>query len=175
VKWVKERWEYLYQEYGNDVCQFLTYFLGNHNDAEDLTNETFLKVFRNLRQFDNHSSIKTWILSISRNVALDHIRKKERLKALNLVLQKEPAADPKLPDHLLQMNERKRMLYEAILSLRPNYRTVVILRGIQEFSTAETASILGWNENKVKVTFHRAVKELREKLAKEVALYGLDT
>ncbi|GAX88773.1 RNA polymerase [Effusibacillus lacus] len=168
-------WESLYQEYGDDVYRFLMYFIGNRNDAEDLLNETFIKVFRNLHQFDNRSGIKTWILSISRNVALDHIRKKERLKALNLVLQKEPVDDPQLPDHLLQMNERKRILYEAIQSLIPNYRIVVILRGIQEFSLAEIASILGWKESKVKITLHRAMKALREILEKEVALYGMDT
>lgn len=168
-------WEDLYQEYGDDVYRFFMYFIGNRNDAEDLMNETFIKVFRNWHQFDNRSSIKTWILSISRNVALDHIRKRERLKALNLILKKEWADDPQLPDHLLQMNERKRMLYEAIQSLKPNYRTVIILRGIQEFSLAETASILGWKESKVKITLHRGMKLLREKLAKEVALYGMDT
>ncbi|MEK3990370.1 sigma factor-like helix-turn-helix DNA-binding protein [Robertmurraya sp. FSL R5-0851] len=70
---------------------------------------------------------------------------------------------------MLQENENNRLLYQAIQSLKANYRDVIILRGIKELSVSETASILHWNENKVRITYHRALKALQK--AKEDFLY----
>ena len=63
---------------------------------------------------------------------------------------------------ILQINENNRLLYQAIQSLKANYRDVIILRGIKELSVSETASILNWNENKVRTTYHRALKSLQK-------------
>ena len=70
----------------------------------------------------------------------------------------------KEPNELFEQNEIKRLVHTAISRLKPNYRAVVILRGISEFSIRETSEILQCSESKVKVDYHRALKELKKKL-----------
>lgn len=60
------------------------------------------------------------------------------------------------------LNENNRLLYQAVQSLKANYRDVIILRGIKELSVSETASILNWTENKVRINYHRALKILQK-------------
>lgn len=77
---------------------------------------------------------------------------------------KQLVSNRKIPDEILQDNERTKILQQAIQSLKPMYRSIIILRGINEFSIKETAAILECNESKVKVDYHRALKVLRKNL-----------
>lgn len=78
-----------------------------------------------------------------------------------------------MPEEMLSQSETKRELYLEIQNLKPDYRAVVILKGIQELSNQEVADVLGWSESKVRVTFHRAVKSLGGKLMREAEAYGM--
>ncbi|MGZ6507370.1 MAG: RNA polymerase sigma factor [Tumebacillaceae bacterium] len=160
-------WADVYEEHVGHVYKFLMYFLGNREDAEDLTQETFIKAFHGWNKFDRRSSVRTWLVAISRNLALDRLRKKQRTQLLQRLLSHQPVTPVELPQEVLSLDESKRELYDAIQTLRPDYRAAVILKGIQEHSNTETALILGWSESKVRVTFHRAVKSLGLTMAKE--------
>nr|WP_283809121.1 RNA polymerase sigma factor [Tumebacillus amylolyticus] len=150
--------------YANDVYRFLLYYIGNREEAEDLTQETFLKVVANLSKFEARSELKTWIISIARHLALDHLRKRNRSVKLARLLGRQPVEVQDLPEDLVHKNERSRKLHQAIGSLKDEYRAVVILRGMQELTPGETASVLGWNQNKVNLVYHRAMKSLHKKL-----------
>lgn len=154
--------ESLCETYYRDVYQFCLYFTNNRSDAEDLTQEVFMKVLKALPSFNKQSKVKTWILSIAKNTAIDHYRRKKIIQFIpDVFLSKETAKDG-LPEQEFQIKEEWREVTEALTSLRPAYRNVIILKGIKELSIKETAEILNCKESKVRVDYHRAIKELHD-------------
>ncbi|TGA98368.1 RNA polymerase sigma factor [Sporolactobacillus shoreae] len=151
--------------YSDDLKHYLVYRMGTA-DVDDLVQETFIKVINAIDAFQFHSSPKTWLFSIARNVAIDELRRRKRLKWLSLVpdFSKHEPEGGEMPESVLGLNNESALIYKAILKLRPNYRDVVTLRGIKELSVGETAQILNWSENKVRSTYHRARKVLKEEL-----------
>jgi RNA polymerase sigma-70 factor, ECF subfamily len=157
--------EWFYQ-YSNDIYQFLIYYLGS-SDVEDLVQEVFIRAIKNMDSFEGKSSPKTWLISIARHVGIDEIRRKHRVKLKNfLFMQSEQLREPYTPEQFLDSNETNKDLYTAIQQLKKSYRDVIILRGIKEFSIEETAEIINWKEEKVRLTFHRAIKALQKEKAR---------
>jgi RNA polymerase sigma-70 factor, ECF subfamily len=152
----------IYQTYFNDVYHYLLYFTNSRNDAEDLTQETFMKVFKNGEQVQYKASVKAWIFSIAKNVAIDYFRKKKTLSILPEIFSRLNLTDKNRTEDYMEKQQDWELLQQALVKLKPNYRNVIILRGLKEMSTSETAEILGWTESKVKVTFHRAIKEMQK-------------
>lgn len=154
-----ENW---FLQYEKDITNYLVYYTGSR-DVEDLVQETFLRAFRAFERFKHNSSPKTWLISIARNTAIDYYRKKSVWQKLKERLDQEHQQN-----HELQSDERllRKMeyahLYGAINQLKATYRDVVLLKGIAELSSQEAGQVLGWSENKVNVTFFRAVKKLNE-------------
>ncbi|RZT15520.1 RNA polymerase sigma factor [Fictibacillus sp. BK138] len=149
-----------------DVYRFLITFTGNRHEAEDLTQEVFIRVLNSLQTFKGEDSkLKTWIFSIAKHVAIDQHRKKKITSIFfnERGLNSLPSVE-KGPTDLVEDDEMKTIVYKAVSRLKPIHRTVVILRGINEFSVRETAQILNCTEAKVKVDYHRALKELKKKL-----------
>ena len=137
---------------------------GNQHDAEDITQEVFIRVLNNLSNFNSSGNLKTWIFSIAKHAAVDHYRKKKFASIFKDGFFKQIASTGKEPNELMEHNQMKKRVHEAISKLKPNYRTVVILRGINEFSIKETSEILQCSEAKVKVDYHRALKELKRRI-----------
>jgi RNA polymerase sigma-70 factor, ECF subfamily len=154
----------LYQEHYMDVYKFLVCFSGNRNDAEDLTQEVFIRVLNHLSRYNHQSSIKTWILSIAKHVAIDHYRKRKFVTIFKEGFFKRMISTTQQPIDQMEEREMKKSVHDAIASLKPDYRSIVILRGINEFSVKETSEILQCSQSKVKVSYHRALKELKKKL-----------
>ncbi|MFB6467410.1 RNA polymerase sigma factor [Cytobacillus sp. Hz8] len=154
----------IYQRYYLEVYRFLMCFSGNQNDAEDLTQEVFIRVLNNLSNINSIVNLKTWIFSIAKHVAIDHYRKRRFSSLFTDGFFKYMVSTEKEPNEVYEQNEMKRLVHRAISKLKPNYRAVVILRGINEFSIKETSEILQYSESKVKVDYHRALKELKKKL-----------
>lgn len=154
----------LYGEHYLDVYKFLICFSGNRNDAEDLTQEVFIRVLHHLSRYNHQSSIKTWILSIAKHVAIDHYRKKKFVSIFKDSFFKRLVSGGKQPIEELEEKELQKTIRDAIASLKPDYKSIVILRGINEFSVKETSDILQCSQSKVKVNYHRALKELKKKL-----------
>nr|WP_253957786.1 sigma-70 family RNA polymerase sigma factor [Metabacillus halosaccharovorans] len=160
----EEEIEHIYALYYLDVYKFLICFTGNRNEAEDLTQEVFIRVMKAYSKFNNEGKLKTWILSIAKHAAIDQMRKKKFCSIFKASFFNQIQSDRKSPFEILQGTENKKHLYDAISKLKPNYKAVVILRGINEFSIKETAEILGHTESKVKVDYHRAIQTLKKKL-----------
>lgn len=147
-----------------DVYRFLVCFSGNQNDAEDLTQEVFIRVLNNMSVLSRVSNLKTWIFSIAKHVAIDHYRKKRFSLIFSEGFFKQLVSTDRKPNELIEHNEMKQSVHNAISKLKPNFRAVIILRGINEFSIRETSEILQCSESKVKVDYHRALKDLKKKL-----------
>lgn len=148
-----------FQKYSNDVYNFLVYYQGTE-DVYDLVQETFIKAAEGLHSFRNDAEPKIWLFSIARNVAIDHARMKKRQINTSTVAFEETfmGKNSHNPEKILLENESIQEIYETIMSLRKNYRDVLILRGIEGMSNKETAEILGWKKSKAKQTYYRAKK-----------------
>ncbi|MDR4889917.1 RNA polymerase sigma factor [Fredinandcohnia sp. QZ13] len=157
--------ESLYKEFHLDIYRFSLYFSSNKQDAEDITQETFIKAIRNSHTLRDHARAKYWLLSIARHTAIDYLRKKKLKSTLPDLLQKMTHHDKRdsLDDHLL-IKEQWQEIQSALLRIKPHYRSLLILRGIQEMTIKEAAEILECTELKVRVDFFRAVKILKKEL-----------
>ena len=156
----------IYNSYYSDVYRFLICFSGNQSDAEDMTQEVFIRILKNLPTLDKKDKIKTWIFSIAKHVAVDHYRKKKIISFFTDGFLLQLVSKDKGPNEIIEQEETKKIIHSAISKLKPNYRAVIILRGINEFSIKETSEILQCSEAKVKVNYHRALKELKKDLEK---------
>ncbi len=143
----------------------------NETDAEDVLQETFLKMVKKIDTFKGNSSLYTWLYRIATNVALEKLRDKHH-KNLEYSLddpdyqevgKNEPFSIPKHLENKLSDKEFRKYLNFAMKDLNENLRTIFILRDIEENSVANTAKILGISESNVKVRLMRARLALREK------------
>jgi RNA polymerase sigma-70 factor (ECF subfamily) len=156
------------------VYNHLLRLTGNPDDARDLLQETYLSAFKNLGSFKRESAFTTWVYRIGTNHALMRLRRKQpqevALDELQIPTHEELkgrtisdwALDPR---EALLRKELKGVLDEAIRSLPPLYRAVVVLRDVEDLSTEETAQTLGLTVGAVKTRLHRARIFLREALA----------
>lgn len=168
-------WNELYETYVKDVYRFLLFLTGSREEAEEIAQDVFLRAFQKLPQIENYSNVKSWLFTVAKNLAVDRLRKRKRQKLLQALIKFDSdRLMPELPDQHVAMVEDMRELYSAIQFLKPNYRAVVIIRGIEQYSLNEAALILNWSESKVKSTYHRALKTLKQQLqAKGVNADGL--
>ncbi|NOU74698.1 sigma-70 family RNA polymerase sigma factor [Paenibacillus sp. LMG 31458] len=155
----------IYEQYHKEVYQFLICFIGNRNDAEDLTHEVFIRILKSLSKFNKTSGLKTWILSIAKHVAIDHYRRKKFYSLFTDAFFMKLTSKDDSPIEQLETKETKLLIWEAISKMKPNYRAVLILRGINELSIKETAEILECSESKVKVNYHRSLGMLEKTLS----------
>ncbi|MGD6831092.1 RNA polymerase sigma factor [Sutcliffiella halmapala] len=154
-----------FREYHNDIYNFLIYYTGGM-DVEDLVQETFVKAVRNIHKFKGNSNPRTWLISIARNVAIDESRKrrKEETKRNRLLQLSLSAKGSDSPEEIVGLSETKAELYVAIRTLKQSYYDVLMFRGINELSVQETAQALQWSENKVNLSYHRALRALEKKM-----------
>ena len=151
--------------------------LRQRQDAEDATQQTFLKVMENLDKFREEASVSTWVLRIATNHALTMLRKRRPGRNIPLdIVSSGDAADGPLPHpeyiahwkdnpaDLAERSEVKHLLQQALDQLDEKYRVVFTLRDMEQFSTRETAELLGISESNVKVRLLRARLQLRERL-----------
>lgn len=151
---------------------------GQQQDSEDVVQQTFLSVIEHIGQFQEKSSVSTWILRIAVNHALKILRKRRGLPtvALEAIAGDDSYASVPHPDYiarwrdnpedLAQRAETKELLEKLLAELDEKYRVVFVLRDIEGFSIKETAELLDIKEGTVKVRLLRARLLLREKLTR---------
>ncbi|MEN2768216.1 RNA polymerase sigma factor [Ornithinibacillus xuwenensis] len=154
-----------YHTYSNDVYHYSYFLIGDHEQAKDILQETYLRAYRKFDSFQGEN-VRGWLFRIARNLTIDDIRKK---RPISYFLDSIPIlkSTEKSPEQIAMLNESEQELYVALSKLKLSFRDVIVLRKIKEFSISETAEILGWSENKVKVNLFRGIKALRKELEKE--------
>lgn len=157
--------EELFHHYSNLIYRFILLMINSKEEAEDLTQEVFIKAYKGLPNFKGDSSYKTWLYSIARNITYDHYRKKRTIRLLKEITHLE-RTEP-IPEEIMEMKEQTQYLYRAIMELKLPYREIIILRKIKGYQISETAELLGWTEAKVKTTLHRALLALKTQLDKK--------
>jgi RNA polymerase sigma-70 factor (ECF subfamily) len=170
-----QAFEELVKRYEGKIYGHTLRLLGNREDAQDVLQETFLNVFKSLENFRGDSSFSTWIYRIATNNALMRLRKLSHAeRELNDELPPpESMKRQALASHILDPKDaflEKEMLREldkAVERLPEKYRTIFLLRDVEEFSTDRTANVLGISEAAVKSRLHRARLFIREALLKK--------
>ncbi len=165
----------LVNSYSRKIFRLAKHITQNDEDAEDVLQETFLKAFEHLGDFQGQSKFYTWIVRIAVNESLMKLRKRKSDRSVPLdepvdtgedTVVREIAVWDENPEQKYSREELGQILDEAVEGLRPAFRTVFVLRDIEELSTEETAEALGISVPAVKSRLLRARLQLREKLTR---------
>ncbi len=165
----------LVTQYERKIFRLAKHITQNDEDAEDVLQETFLKAYSHLDSFQGQSKFYTWIVRIAVNEALMKLRKRKSSRTVSLdeptdtgedTMVREIAVWDEDPEQKYSRDELREILDKAVESLKPAFRTVFVLRDIEELSTEETASALDISIPAVKSRLLRARLQLREKLTK---------
>jgi RNA polymerase sigma-70 factor (ECF subfamily) len=164
----QDAWAQIVRQHWRKVFNIAYKFTGKHDEAEDLTQDVFLKIFKSLDTFDRRANFQTWLVSVSRNLCIDHYRsvRKERETIDRDVDPGEltPSAPTLSPIAALEQRDRVNLLKKAMDQLPPTLRSAVLLRDIQELSYQEIADRLHLPEGTVKSRINRGRTELARQI-----------
>ncbi len=161
----------LVERYHRPIANFIFRMVGNYENALDLSQEVFIKVYGSLGRYNPEFKFSTWIYKIASNTAIDHLRKQSVATApLYLVSGDDeefelpiPAKGPS-PERALERTERSAQIEEAISKLPPRYRELIVLRHVSELSYDEIAEVTGLPLGTVKNRIFRAREAMRGQL-----------
>ena len=148
------------------VYQLCYRFVGNHEDASDLSQDAFLRAYRGLKSFRGQSSLATWLYRIGTNVCLNRVTAKTTLGKLTEPIEHQQFVDTRVesPSELMLKNERAAQVRAAIVQLPRKQRAALILRTYHEMSHQEIAEVLGSSVGAVKANFFHALGNLKKLL-----------
>ena len=172
-------WEAIVRQYNRRIYNVCYRFAGTAEDAEDLTQEVFIKMYRTLNSYDaSKGALITWVTTIARNLLVDHFRRSKHDR-LTDSLESAPAGDPDAltlgeqlpdlgpsPDAGVQTQETQRVVHLALQKLSPELREAVILRDLQDLEYREIAQVLRVPEGTVKSRINRGRAELARHLSR---------
>jgi RNA polymerase sigma-70 factor (ECF subfamily) len=161
-------WEQIVRQHWRKVFNLAYKFVGRHDEAEDLTQDIFLKIFKALHTFDRRANFQTWLISISRNLCIDHYRsvRKERETMAREVDASDlmPVSKERSPHGHVEQRDLRQLIRQALAELPVTLREAVVLRDLKEFSYQEIADKLDLPEGTVKSRINRGRLELARQL-----------
>lgn len=158
--------------YSNSIFQLGYRMLGNRQEAEDIAQEAFIRAYVNIKSFNQELKFSTWLFRIATNLCIDRIRKKKPDYYLDaevsgtdgLTMYSQLASDAPLPENELESLELQESVQKEILKLPEKYRSVIVLKYIEELSLNEISEILDLPLGTVKTRIHRGREALRQQL-----------
>jgi RNA polymerase sigma-70 factor (ECF subfamily) len=173
--------EELVQQYESKIYALAYRYMGNEDDAYDMSQEAFIKAYRSLRSFKGHSSFGTWLYRVTTNVCLDELRRRKR-RIVPLSLD-EPLAtregdevDKEIPDNtptadiLYEQKEFSQYIQDLLDQLKPDHKTAIVLRDVLDLSYEEISEVLNCSIGTVKSRISRARETLRKKIVERELL-----
>jgi RNA polymerase sigma-70 factor (ECF subfamily) len=171
----REKFRVFVEKYQQMVFRTCIGFLHNKDDADDLTQEVFIRAYQSLSRFKGESAFSTWLYRIAVNASLNKVRKSSK----NFILQRLERfsgqekgtehviapADPENPENIIIREEHSRWVQKALDSLPENQRTAIILSKYDDLPQKKIAEIMNITEGAVEALLQRAKKNLREKLS----------
>jgi len=159
----------VFDEYQHRIYNYLLRMTQNPGEAEDLTQETFLRVHHSLPTFRGEASLSTWLYRIATNVSIDYFRRKSTRQAEMLLSLEETEFDPKQvieeitasPEQLAAQSDMSACVERFVQRLPPIYRAVLVLHDLQGLKNREIADVLNCSVSTVKIRLHRARNKLR--------------
>ncbi len=158
--------------YSNSIYQLGYRMLGNRHEAEDIAQEAFIRAYVNIKTFNQDLKFSTWLFRIATNLCIDRIRKKKPDYYLDaevsgtdgLTMYSQLSSDSPLPESELESLELQEIVQKEILKLPEKYRSVIVLKYIEELSLNEISEILDMPLGTVKTRIHRGREALRQQL-----------
>ncbi|MCM3702795.1 RNA polymerase sigma factor SigW [Paenibacillus macerans] len=150
--------------------------LSNRHEAEDVVQETFLRVYKNWSRYDDKQKFSTWIYRIATNLCIDRLRKRKPNYYLDAEMNDQEGmdgytlipGDDKTPETEYLLSETQQTIHQAIAGLPAKYKSVIVLRYLQEMSLQEISDVLDMPVTTVKTRVHRGREFLRKKLEHKV-------
>lgn len=163
LKGNEQAFEALVKRYTSVIYRFVFTYLKNQQAAEDVTQEVFVKVWKNMKKIDKNKSFKSWLYTVAKNSALDYLKKRQSLPFSRFevegknVLAEKLADASRLPDTMAQNAESSIILSRAIAALSEKYRQVMTMYYYNYFNFREIAELLGEPINTIKSRHRRGV------------------
>lgn len=172
LKGDKESLEILIKTYLKLVYSFVRQIVHDEAEAEDLTQEVFVRVWKNLKKFDQKKSFKTWIMSIAKNASVDYLRKKKAVpmsafddeEGGNAIADNLAAPTP-LPSEIVERADAANLIKSAMDQLSENYRTILFLKYYSQLTFRKISELTGVPLHTAKSRHRRALAALRDILA----------
>jgi RNA polymerase sigma-70 factor (ECF subfamily) len=164
----KKSLEVLISRYLKQIYNFSYGYVNNPQDAEDITQEAFVKAWKNIRKFDRSKKFKTWIFEIAKNTSIDYCRKKKVIpfsrfedeSGKNRIV--DSLADESMDQDFFEDKDLKESIRSSVDKLPPKYREIVRLRLDKDYTFKEMADVLGEPLNTVKSIYRRAIIRLKK-------------
>jgi RNA polymerase sigma-70 factor (ECF subfamily) len=161
--------ETLFRKYQTYVYNIGLGMLSNGEDAADVTQETFLRLHRNLESFRGDSSFSTWLYRVTVNLCITELRRKSRTRFQfldDLAHEDDPSLTEEpgpTPDEAVVLEEDRRVVHQVLRTLPPDYRAIMVLRHFQQLAYEEIAEVLGLSLSQVKTRLFRARKMFKDR------------
>ena len=164
----KEAFVEIIKEYKDGLTFFLRSFVKDTDTAEELAQETFVRLYVRRPRFSGKSEFKTWLYGIARHAALDYIRRNRSQTYVPLeTVSEESPSDNREPESVYFAGEEKASLHKAMLRLKNEYYQILWLVYFEEMDIPEASDVLKKSKNNTSVLLHRAKNALRQELLKE--------
>lgn len=177
-----QAYEELIRAYQKKVYNIAFRMMGNSEDAEDIAQETFIKVYRSLSKFRGDSAFSTWLYRIATNISIDQLRKKKNRMVVYIDnnvegeegdIQRQLKDDSPSPEDIAETKELKNTVQNAINRLSPDHKAVIVLRDIKGLQYDEIARILNCPEGTIKSRINRARLSLHSLLSGNRELFDI--
>ncbi len=177
----EDAFEEIIKLYEQKICSTIFYMVKNENIVEDIAQEVFIKVYKNISKFNEESSLYTWIYRITMNTCIDQIKKEKKITYINTFVDTdEGEVEMQFEDETQRLDEivenklKRESLIKAIKSLPAEQRALIVLRDIRQFKYMEIAEMLKLNLGTVKSKISRARQTLKESLEKDGTIVEID-
>jgi RNA polymerase sigma-70 factor (ECF subfamily) len=162
-----EAFERLYRDHLRDVYSYSYYRVGNHHDAEDLTEQAFLQAYRHFERAQRESNgrpLRPWLIRIAHNLASNYHRDRAR-RPQRVLEETEPIAAPHGTERIVEGREQLKEVIASVEKLPDDRRAALIMRFALGMDNREIARALGRTDGATKVLIHRAIKQLQEEMS----------
>lgn len=161
-------WDEVASRYGSRIYAMAYRLTGNRHEAEDLAQDVFVRVYRNLDKY-SPGTFDGWLYRITKNLFLDRVRRRRRIRMVELPDDDwhGSMADDEDPQSLVDVRGIDARIEAALASLSPTFRTAVVLCDVQGLSYEEIAEATGWPLGTVRSRIHRGRKQLRDALTED--------
>ena len=151
--------EYLFNRYRDAIHRLFVQRLGGVNDADDLLQETFIKVYINLHRYSTAYTFGQWVYTIARNTFIDFVRRRQDDLSIDERFSSPPSTTPTPEESVISMQQRTQIEH-YLERLAPRYRTLIVMRFFDEYSYEEIAANLKLPLGTVKTQIHRAREQM---------------